>query len=112
VLQERQVSGLFSKIADKMTSISIKINKSNCTLCQQCVNHCPAEAMVRKNNEIIIDQEKCVECFCCGESCPNDAISAKFYLFRVLPYLIIGLVGFGIGIGFGIWYLVSLLSIL
>lgn len=112
VLQERQVSGLFSKIADKMTSISIKINKSNCTLCQQCVNHCPAEAMVRKNNRIVIDQEKCVECFCCGESCPNDAISAKFYLFRVLPYLILALVGFGIGIGFGIWYLVIFLSTL
>ncbi|MGV9198020.1 MAG: DUF362 domain-containing protein [Promethearchaeia archaeon] len=107
VLKEKQVSGLFSKIADKMTSISIKIDRGSCTLCGQCVAHCPAEAMVKRKNKIVIDQDSCVECFCCGESCPNDAISAKFYLFRIMPYFILLVAGLGIAIGFGIWFLLS-----
>lgn len=69
--------------------MSIKINKKKCTLCLQCVNHCPASAMAKKKDKIIIDRNKCIECFCCGESCPNDAISAKWYIFRIAPYLIL-----------------------
>jgi hypothetical protein len=37
--------------------------------------------------------------------CPNDAISAKWYLFRVLPLLILG---GGVVIGLAIWGLLHL----
>ncbi len=97
----------YSKIIEKMTRISIKINRKKCILCEECVSHCPAEALVRKNDRIIVDREKCIECFCCGESCPNNAINAKIYLFRVLP-LIILLMSLG-AITF-IWLLFSIIS--
>jgi uncharacterized protein (DUF362 family)/NAD-dependent dihydropyrimidine dehydrogenase PreA subunit len=102
-----QESGIFSKIKEKAMSISIKINKKKCILCETCVKHCPAEAMVRKNDKIIIDHDACVECFCCGESCPNDAISAKWWVFRQLPLLLVlfGIVGI-LGI-FGIMTLIG-----
>lgn len=80
---------LYSKLAERVMKISIKINHRRCLLCEECVRHCPAEALFKKNDKILINHEKCIECFCCGESCPNNAISAKFYLFRVLPYFIL-----------------------
>ncbi|MHA1282029.1 MAG: DUF362 domain-containing protein [Promethearchaeota archaeon] len=83
--------GIIAKIYDKAMSISIKINKKKCVLCEHCLRNCPAGAMYRKEDRIFVDYEKCVECFCCGESCPNDAIDAKWYLFRILPYLIGGI---------------------
>ena len=89
-----QDSGLFSKISERMTKISIKVNRNKCILCEECVKHCPAEAMSRKNDKIYIDHDLCIECYCCGESCPNGAISTKFYLFRVLPLLLL-LMGIG-----------------
>ena len=81
--------GLYSKIRGKAMSISIKIKRKRCLLCEECVGHCPAEALIRKNDKILVDGDKCIECFCCGESCPNDAISAKFYLFKILPVLLL-----------------------
>jgi len=111
ILKKGQVpeSGIFSKIANKAMSISIKIKQKKCLLCEQCVGHCPAQAMVRDKNKdiIIIDHDKCIECFCCGESCPNDAISAKWWIFRVAPYLIIIMAIGGLAL---IWLLIQFLS--
>lgn len=91
-------------IARSMLRMSIRIDRKKCTLCEQCVGHCPAGAMIRKGNKIVIDDHECIECYCCGEGCPNDAIDAKWVLFRILPYLIIFL---GIGFGLLLWGLIS-----
>jgi len=96
----------YSKIIEKMTRISIKIKHKKCILCEECVSHCPAEALVRKNDRIIVDREKCIECFCCGESCPNNAINAKIYLFRVLPLIILLM---SLGAIIFIWLLFSMI---
>ena len=100
-------SSLFSKISEKLMKISIKINRKRCLLCEECVRHCPAEALVNKNDRILVDHDLCIECFCCGESCPNNAISAKFYLFRVLPLLILLL---SLGAIIIVWLLISTLN--
>ncbi len=99
--------GLYSKIRRKAVSISIKIKRKKCLLCEECVRHCPAEALIRKDEKILVDRNKCIECFCCGESCPNDAISAKFYLFKILPVLllVIALGAFAI-----IWFLIQFIT--
>ena len=102
-----QDSGLFSKISEQMTKISIKVNRNKCILCEECVKHCPAEAMSRKNDKIYVDHDLCIECFCCGESCPSGAISTKLYLFRVLPLLLILM---GIGAFLIIWLVISIIS--
>jgi uncharacterized protein (DUF362 family)/Pyruvate/2-oxoacid:ferredoxin oxidoreductase delta subunit len=101
--------GLYSKIRGKAMSISIKIKSKRCILCEECVRHCPAEALLRKKDKILVDRDRCIECFCCGESCPNDAINAKWYVFRILPLLIIVIALGTLGI---IWLLIQLLSAL
>ena len=101
--------GFGAKIGNKAMSISIKINAKKCILCESCVEHCPAQAMEKSNEKIIIDSNKCIECFCCGESCPNAAISAKWYIFRIAPYL--GLVMF-VGGAMLIWLLILLIMTL
>jgi len=101
--------GLISKIYGKAMSISIKIKRKRCLLCEECVKHCPAEALVKKKEKIFVDQSKCIECYCCGESCPNDAITAKFYLFRVLPLILV--LG-SLGIIIIIWLLISIIPLL
>jgi len=108
MLKKRTIpdEGFTSKIRNKAMSISIKINKNKCILCESCVKHCPAKAMERKNEKIIIDNNKCIECFCCGESCPNGAISAKWFIFRIAPYL--GLLVF-VGGTMLIWLLVLII---
>lgn len=102
-------SGLFSKVRKKAMSISIKINKKKCILCESCANHCPAQAMTKKNKIITIDRNKCIECFCCGESCPNDAISSKWWLFRNAWWLFTLLGVIGISAIIGIWSLIVIL---
>ena len=94
-----------TSIAKFIMKMSIKINKKKCTLCEQCVKHCPASAMRRVGNEIVIDDEKCIECYCCGEGCPNDAIDAKWNLFRIMPYMIIFSI---VGISLIIWLILIL----
>ncbi len=102
--------GLSSKITSRAMSISIKINRKKCVLCQECVKNCPAEAMYRKKevkkDKIFVNHEKCIECFCCGESCPNDAIDAKWYIFRIAPLLILLLSIVSILGIIGIWALI------
>ncbi|MFX1394475.1 MAG: DUF362 domain-containing protein [Promethearchaeota archaeon] len=98
--------GLYSKITKKLMSISIKIKRKKCLLCEECIKHCPAEALVRKSEKIVIDRDKCIECFCCGESCPNDAISAKHYIFRILP---ISLLALAIGTFIIVWFLIQII---
>lgn len=94
-----------TSVAKHIMKMSIKINKNKCTLCEQCVKHCPASAMRRVGNEIVVDDEKCIECYCCGEGCPNDAIVAKWNLFRIIPYMIIFSI---VGISLIIWLILFL----
>lgn len=101
--------GMITKLRNKAMSITIKINTKKCVLCESCVNHCPAKAMERKNDKILIDSKECIECFCCGESCPNGAISTKWYIFRIAPYL--GLLLF-VGGAILIWLLILVIMTL
>jgi uncharacterized protein (DUF362 family) len=100
-------NAFYSKILEKLTKISIKINPKKCLLCEECVKHCPAEALFRKENKIFVNKDLCIECFCCGESCPNDAISAKFFIFRILPILFIL---FSLSTVLILWFLISFFS--
>ena len=99
-------TGLYAKIAKKFMSISIKINGKKCLLCEECVNNCPAGALSKEEDKIVVDRNVCVECYCCGESCPNGAISAKWYLFRALPYMITII---GISLFFLVWFIIQLI---
>jgi len=50
--------------------------EKNCIRCGECVNICPADALLIVEM-VEIDYEKCIRCFCCHEVCPEDAIKVK-----------------------------------
>ncbi|MDX2495859.1 MAG: DUF362 domain-containing protein [Desulfuromusa sp.] len=48
-----------------------------CKRCNDCVTHCPAEAMKIEHNTLQIDYNRCIRCFCCQELCPHGALATK-----------------------------------
>jgi len=48
-----------------------------CKRCNDCVTHCPAEAMKIEHNRLQIDYNLCIRCFCCQELCPHGALMTK-----------------------------------
>jgi uncharacterized protein (DUF362 family)/NAD-dependent dihydropyrimidine dehydrogenase PreA subunit len=53
------------------------VDVSLCKLCNDCVNHCPPEAMEIVNSRLEIDYERCIRCFCCQELCPHGALMTR-----------------------------------
>ena len=51
--------------------------KDACVGCGQCVQICPANAVVLKNNKASFDHGKCIRCYCCHEMCQYHAIRMK-----------------------------------
>jgi ferredoxin len=51
-----------------------KINKEECTACEECVEACPAEAISIKDEAATIDEGECTECGACIDTCPSGAI--------------------------------------
>jgi ferredoxin len=47
---------------------------SRCTRCGQCIEVCPAEALVQGDRKPTIDRAICIRCYCCQEACPSRAI--------------------------------------
>jgi uncharacterized protein (DUF362 family)/ferredoxin len=63
------------------------VERSGCTLCNVCVEVCPAEVM-EKTDRILIDYDRCIRCYCCQEMCPQGAIAPREgWLKRVIPGL-------------------------
>ncbi len=50
---------------------------NRCRLCNECVTHCPPEAMEIKQGKLGIDYGLCIRCFCCQELCPHNALKTK-----------------------------------
>ena len=54
--------------------MAIKIDKSKCTGCQNCVEVCPVNAIKMENEKAVVSDE-CTECGACVDECPSEAIS-------------------------------------
>ena len=54
-----------------------KIDKNECTGCEECVDNCPSEAISMEDNDAVISAEACTECGECVEVCPAEAISEE-----------------------------------
>ncbi|MEA3361902.1 MAG: DUF362 domain-containing protein [Thermodesulfobacteriota bacterium] len=48
-----------------------------CRLCNDCVTHCPPQAMKIEDSRLQIDYDQCIRCFCCQELCPHGALVTK-----------------------------------
>ncbi|MCQ2738820.1 MAG: 4Fe-4S binding protein [bacterium] len=68
-----------------------KINNSNCTLCGNCKNICPQNAIDNFNNNFSVNSIKCIGCKKCIDICPKNCINliqSKTDLKEILPKLI------------------------
>jgi uncharacterized protein (DUF362 family)/Pyruvate/2-oxoacid:ferredoxin oxidoreductase delta subunit len=54
-----------------------EVNRELCSLCGNCWEYCPAEAVESDNRKVHFDYHRCIRCYCCIEVCPSGAIKAK-----------------------------------
>jgi len=52
-----------------------KVNKDECTGCEECLEECPAEAISMVNEVATINADECTECSACVDTCPSEAIT-------------------------------------
>lgn len=52
-------------------------NKSNCTLCGECVQACKYQALAKAKDKIIVFDELCHSCGACFYFCSNEALDEK-----------------------------------
>ncbi len=55
--------------------MAAKTDTAKCTGCGNCVEVCPVEAIVLKDDKAAIDADTCVDCGTCVDECPVEAIS-------------------------------------
>ena len=48
-----------------------------CSLCGNCVEECPLQAITGDGDEVVIDPEICTECGYCADLCPEGAIRGQ-----------------------------------
>ena len=52
-----------------------KVNKEECTGCEECVEECPADAITMVDGIAVINGDECTECSACVDTCPAEAIT-------------------------------------
>ena len=63
-----------------MSKITINPEKCESVNCGECVDVCPMEILILKNNKIIIQNEdECSQCETCVDVCPNECIILDYY---------------------------------
>jgi uncharacterized protein (DUF362 family)/Pyruvate/2-oxoacid:ferredoxin oxidoreductase delta subunit len=73
VFGPRFTRGFFRRhIADRPVNI-----ESICKYCNECVNICPAKAIVNMGMELKFNYDKCIRCYCCVEVCPHAAMEKR-----------------------------------
>jgi uncharacterized Fe-S center protein len=50
------------------------INVEDCTACGICVEKCPVNTIILKDEEVEIEMDGCIRCGICHEVCPQEAI--------------------------------------
>jgi len=53
------------------------IDSSRCALCLVCSEACPAQAIQKRGDQLVIEQHGCIRCFCCQELCPEGAVKTQ-----------------------------------
>ncbi len=64
-----------------------EINQDKCIKCNRCLENCPKEVIVERNNHLEIEYDECIKCLCCQELCPEDAVFVKeTFLVKLIKY--------------------------
>lgn len=63
---------------DQHSTVSPKIKTKKCIGCSECADHCPASAIIVKNEKASIISEKCIGCGECIIRCPAGAVNIRW----------------------------------
>jgi len=61
------------------------IDENLCTGCGQCVDACPADAIIMQDAKAVINQSLCRQCGLCVDQCPVQAISESIPTYAAQP---------------------------
>ena len=53
-----------------------KINRNECTACENCVEACPVDA-ITVDEVAVVNGNECTDCGTCVDECPVDAITLE-----------------------------------
>ncbi|MEI6677651.1 MAG: 4Fe-4S binding protein [Mariniphaga sp.] len=73
------IDGIFNWLGSKLSFFKrIRIDKTKCSACSQCINECPVWAIEKvADNSMKINQTSCITCKLCISKCPAKAISYR-----------------------------------
>ena len=55
------------------------VDKEKCIACKQCINDCPVNDIILKDNKAHVKNESCIKCCHCVAICPTKAVSTNDY---------------------------------
>ncbi|MCK9330293.1 MAG: 4Fe-4S binding protein [Candidatus Cloacimonetes bacterium] len=55
----------------------MKVDKNLCDVCGTCASVCPVGAIIIREFDIVINNEKCIKCNKCIRVCPAQAITEE-----------------------------------
>ena len=55
------------------------VDKEKCIACKQCINDCPVNDIILKDNKAHVKNESCIKCGHCVAICPTKAVSTNDY---------------------------------
>ncbi|MCD7838988.1 MAG: 4Fe-4S binding protein [Erysipelotrichaceae bacterium] len=70
--------GTVSNINVKAYYMSTIKHIDQCVKCQQCIKHCPTDALSLKNNVITLESERCIGCGQCSKKCRRDVFEIVY----------------------------------
>ena len=65
------------KITSRYGRGGLIVKGQTCDLCLACVEACPVDAIVEKNDRLSFDEDLCTDCDICVEVCPTAVIVKK-----------------------------------
>jgi NAD-dependent dihydropyrimidine dehydrogenase PreA subunit len=83
--------GVIQSLKAQMRNISgtsnflVEVNEDNCSACEVCLDRCPMDAFVMKDDAAFVDIEMCVGCGLCVSTCEDDALSMISRPERITP---------------------------
>jgi ferredoxin len=73
-LSSKQINGEYNFLVNKV------IDYSSCTMCRECVEFCPTEALLsnQEQNTILYQSGKCINCNICNDICKENSVSTSY----------------------------------